>query len=92
LCPRRGNIVSASNLAFAALLTGLIGMCLPCPFWLVSIGLGIATLVKLRNNPELGAKGVAIVGMVLPVVWFLLVGLALALDAHGSGPGGSYGR
>jgi Type IV pilin PilA len=45
----------------------LLGACAPCPLGLVSIGLGIAALVKISNNPGLGGKVLAIFGMVIPV-------------------------
>src|SRR4051812_28340220 len=57
-----------SGLAIAALILGLIGVCAPCPFGLISLGLGIAALVKIGNTPGLGGKALAIIGMVLPVV------------------------
>ncbi|HEY8209556.1 MAG TPA: DUF4190 domain-containing protein [Myxococcaceae bacterium] len=57
-----------SGLAIAALICGIIGVCAPCPFGLISIGLGIGALVKISNNPGLGGKVLAIVGMILPVV------------------------
>lgn len=57
-----------SGLAIAALVTGLLGICLPCPFALVSIGLGIAALVKINREPGLGGKALAIIGIAAPLV------------------------
>src|SRR4051794_1661118 len=56
-----------SGLAIAALITGILGVCLPCPLGLVSIGLGIAALVQIGNTPGVGGKALAIIGMILPV-------------------------
>ncbi len=66
-----------SGLAIAALIVGALGVCAPC-LGLVSIGLGIAALVKISNNPGLGGKAMAIIGMVLPVV-VLPIYLAIAI-------------
>jgi len=57
-----------SGLAIAALITGIVGVCLPCPFGLVSVGLGIAALVKINRTPGLGGMALAIIGIVLPVI------------------------
>ena len=57
-----------SGLAIAALVLGILGVCLPCPFGLVAVGLGIGALVKIGKTPGLGGKVLAIVGMILPLV------------------------
>src|SRR5262245_18512075 len=64
--PARGP-QKTSGLATAALIFGILGSLLPCPLGLVAIGLGIAALVQIGNDPQLGGKGMAIAGIVLPI-------------------------
>jgi hypothetical protein len=57
-----------SGLAIAALVLGILGMCLPCPLGLVAVILGIVALVQMGKDPALGGKALAIIGIVLPLV------------------------
>src|ERR1043165_5718368 len=68
-----------SGLAVAALILGILGSILPCPFGLISIGLGIAALVKIGKTPGLGGRGMAIAGIVLPIVVGSIVGILAAI-------------
>jgi type IV pilus assembly protein PilA len=74
-----GGPQRTSKLATAALIFGLIGGLLPCPFGLVAIGLGIAALVSISNNPGLGGRGLAIAGIVVPIVMGSMVGILAAI-------------
>ena len=77
--PPAGGPQRTSKLATAALIFGLIGGLLPCPFGLVAIGLGIAALVSISNNPGLGGRGLAIAGIVVPIVMGSVVGIMAAI-------------
>ena len=68
-----------SGLATAALVLALVGFCFP-PLWLVSIGLGIAALVKIKEEPALGGRGLAIAGIAIPLA-LLVISAPLAAIA-----------
>jgi len=74
-----GGPQRTSKLATAALILGLIGGLLPCPFGLVAIGLGIAALITIGNNPGLGGRGLAIAGIVVPLTVGPMVGILAAI-------------
>jgi type IV pilus assembly protein PilA len=57
-----------SGMAVAALIFGLLGICLPCPLGLVGIILGIIALQRIGQTPGLGGRGLAIAGIVVPIV------------------------
>jgi len=56
-----------SGMAIAALVCGIIGICLPCPMGLVAIVLGIIALNRIGNTPGVGGRGLAIAGIVIPI-------------------------
>jgi len=74
-----GGPQRTSKLATAALIVGLIGGLLPCPFGLVAIGLGIGALVTIGNTPGLGGRGLAIAGIVIPLTVGPMVGILAAI-------------
>jgi type IV pilus assembly protein PilA len=56
-----------SGMAIAALVFGILGICLPCPLGLVGIILGIVALNRIGSTPGLGGRGLAIAGIVVPI-------------------------
>lgn len=62
-----------SGLAIAALIFGILGVCLPCPFGVVSIILGIVALVKMKSDAGMGGRAMAIAGIALPLVALVVV-------------------
>jgi hypothetical protein len=72
--PPPGTPSRTSGFAIAALVLGIIGVIL------LSVIFGIVALVKIRGNPQLRGKGMAIAGLILSGLW--LVGI-IALIAIG---------
>jgi Domain of unknown function (DUF4190)/Septum formation len=68
-----------SGFAIASLVFGIIGGIL------LSVGFGIAALVKIRGNPQLRGKGMAIAGLILSGLW-LVVGIAVIAIGLSVGP------
>jgi hypothetical protein len=58
----------SSGMAVAALVFGILGICLPCPLGVVAIILGIIALNRIGQTPGLGGRGMAIAGIVIPIV------------------------
>ena len=67
-----------SGLATAALVLGILGLCLP-PLWVVSIILGIVALSQISREPGLGGKGFAIFGIAAPLVAIPIMGILAAI-------------
>ncbi|HVE82742.1 MAG TPA: DUF4190 domain-containing protein, partial [Myxococcales bacterium] len=57
-----------SGMAIAALVLGVLGVCAPCPLGLIGVILGIVALSRIGNTPGLGGRGLAIAGIVIPIV------------------------
>ncbi len=66
-----------SGFAIASFILGILGIVL------LSVGFGIAALVRMRDRPQRG-KGLAITGLVLSGVWILGIG-ALIVFLHSYG-------
>jgi type II secretory pathway pseudopilin PulG len=66
-----------SGLAIAALVLGIIG-CIPA-LGLVGLVLGIVALATIPSNGTVKGRGLAIAGIVLPVFWFLVIGIVAAI-------------
>jgi len=64
-----------SGFAIASLVFGIIGGIL------LSVIFGIVALTKMRNNPQLRGKGMAIAGLILSGVWLVIVIAAIAISA-----------
>ena len=77
--PAPGTPSRTSGFAIAALVFGIIGGIL------LSVIFGIVALVKIRGNPQLRGKGMAIAGLILSGLW--LVGIiALIVVGVSAGP------
>jgi hypothetical protein len=72
--PAPGAPARTSGFAIASLVLGIIGVIL------LSVIFGIVALVKIRGNPQLRGRGMAIAGLILSGLW--LVGI-IALIAIG---------
>jgi type IV pilin PilA/uncharacterized protein DUF4190 len=68
-----------SGVAIAALILGILGICLVIPFGLVSIILGIVALGQISKQPGLGGKGMAIFGIVAPLASLPIIGIMAAI-------------
>jgi hypothetical protein len=68
-----GERPRTSGFAIASLVFGIIGGIL------LSVIFGIVALVKIRGNPQLRGKGMAIAGLVLSGVWLVIVIAAVAI-------------
>src|SRR5512132_3481900 len=66
-----------SGLAIAALVLGILG-CIPL-LGLVGLILGSVALVTIPSNGAVKGRGMAIAGIVVAVVWFLVFGIGLAI-------------
>jgi Domain of unknown function (DUF4190)/Septum formation len=71
--PTPGAPPRTSGLAIASLVFGIIGGIL------LSVGFGIAALVKIRHNPQLRGRGMAIAGLILSGVWLVIVIAVIAV-------------
>lgn len=76
--PGAAGAKKSSGLATAALVLGIIGLCL-WPLGLVGLVLGIVALVQMGKDPTLGGRGMAIAGIVLPLVAIPIMGIMAAI-------------
>jgi len=74
--PAPGTPSRTSGLAIASLVFGIIGGIL------LSVGFGIAALVKIRGNPQLRGRGLAIAGLILSGVWLVIIIAAIAIGLN----------
>jgi hypothetical protein len=77
--PAPGTRPGTSGFAIASLVFGIIGGIL------LSVSFGIVALVKIRGNPQLRGKGMAIAGLILSGLWLVLVIVVVAI-AVAAGP------
>lgn len=67
------------GIAIAALIFGIVGVCLPCPFGLVGLILGIVALSKIGSDPSLGGKPLAIIAIAAPLLGVVVAGMMAAI-------------
>jgi type II secretory pathway pseudopilin PulG len=67
------------GIAITALIFGILGLCLPCPFGLVGLILGIVALSKIGSDPALDGKALGILAICLPLAGIFFSGILAAI-------------
>jgi type IV pilus assembly protein PilA len=65
--PAAPSATKTSGLALASLLLGIAGMLLGCPA-ILSVLFGLLALIRIRQDPQLGGRGLAVAGLVISLV------------------------